>query len=123
MTRATRTTDPAQHLPALARAAAHCRRPPKSPLTWSEALAEAPWSAEMPAAWEQEFRSAYAQQLFLLDMALAPKRSGSSGSSGRTRLTRRQVSLSDSEIADQDARASAAGLPWATWARRKLSST
>ncbi len=112
---------PSVQMPELARAAARRRRTPKAPLTWSEALAEAPWSSEMPAVWEQEFRRAYALELQKRGLALAPKRSGKSGASGRTLLTRRQVSLSDGEIADQDARAAAAGLPWATWARRKLS--
>lgn len=114
--------DPGQYLPALARVAAERRRGRSVPLRWSEALAEAPWDTEtMPPAWETEFRRAYAARLVERGLALPAARAGHSGKSGATQLERRKVSGTPEEFASQDARARAAGLPWATWARRKLS--
>ena len=116
------TSDPGQYLPLLARAAADRVRAPKEPLTRSAALAAAPWDAEsMPAAWERAFREAYADRLEELGAALPAKRGGASGTRGyATKLDRRLLSQTAQEFAEQDARAKAAGLPWSTWARRKL---
>lgn len=114
--------DPAQYLPLLARTAADKVRVPKEPLTRSAALASAPWDESMPAAWEDEFRRAYADRLEELGVAAAAKRSGSRGPRGyETKLERRLLSQSAEEFAEQDERARAAGLSWSTWARRKLS--
>jgi len=112
--------DPDQYLPLLARAAAERARRPTKPLTRSEALAAAPWSPEMPAAWERAFRAAYADRLEELGRALPAKPSGTSGRSGVNLQARRTLRASEQEFADHDAKAKAAGLDWTTWARRKL---
>ena len=109
-----------QYLPALARAAAAKRRAPREPLSWAAALTEAPWGPTLPPAWETEFRRAYAAELVERGHATEAHRPGKSGASGKTTLKRYQVSQTDEEHDGQVARAEAAGLSWAEWARRKL---
>jgi hypothetical protein len=116
--------DPGQYLPLLAAGHADRTRRPKAPLSWSQALAAAPWDPSLPAAWESAFREAYARRLVELGSALPAKRAGTrSGTRGRqyaTTLERRLLSQTREEFDAQDARAKAEGLPWSTWARRKL---
>ncbi len=114
--------DPGQYLPLLAVSAADRARRPKTPLSWSGALAAAPWGPELPAAWESAFREAYARRLVDLGSALPAKRSGGTSGTpgGATKLDRRLLSQSKEEFAAQDALADAAGVSWSTWARRKL---
>jgi len=71
--------DPGQYLPLLAVSHADRARRPKEPLSWSEALAAAPWGPELPPAWERAFREAYARRLVELGSALPAKRGGVSG--------------------------------------------
>lgn len=113
-------TDPGRHLPALARAAAKRRRTTKELLRWSAALAEAPWSSELPAAWEQEFRRAYAEELVARGLAQPAAKSGRSGAGQRSSLPRYQVGQSEAEHAEQAEIAATAGLSWSEWARRTL---
>lgn len=109
-----------QYLPALARSEARRRRAPAAPMRWSDALAEAPWSERLPAAWEAEFRRAYASELVGRGFAVEAARSGTSGKSGKAVLARYKISQTAEEHAAQEALAKAAGLDWARWARRKL---
>ena len=115
------SNDPGQYLPLLAKAAAERVKASAEPLSRSEALAVAPWHADMPAAWESAFRKAYADQLESRGLALPAKRSGSRGASGESALARRTFRATKQEFAEHDARAKAAGVAWATWVRRKLS--
>jgi hypothetical protein len=113
--------DIGQQLPLLARAAADKRRVPKEPLSRSAALAEAPWSADMPPAWQRPFREAYADRLAERGLADGKARQGASSKAhGVTKLMRRQMQGTKEEFAEHDAKATAAGLSWSTWARRKL---
>ncbi|HKY40655.1 MAG TPA: hypothetical protein VJN18_32190 [Polyangiaceae bacterium] len=106
-----------------AKAAAEKRRPVKTPLAWSDALAEAPWGKGLSAAWETAYRRAYATALVKRGLAQPAARTGrTSGPSGESKLPRRTLRASAAEFAEQDRQAKAAGLPWATWVRRKLSS-
>lgn len=117
-----RSDDPGQYLPLLAVAAANRVKARTEPLTRSEALAAAPWAPEMPAAWEQAFREAYADRLIARKLALPAKRSGTSrGAGGKTDLIQARLYLSKQEHDEQKAIADAAGLSWSNWARRKLS--
>lgn len=116
--------DPGQYLPLLAAGHADRARRPKTPLSWSQALAAAPWDHTLPAAWESAFREAYARRLVELGSALPAKKAGTrSGTRGRqyaTKLERRLLSQTQEEFDTQDVRAKAEGLSWSTWARRKL---
>lgn len=105
-----------------ATAAAKDRKASKEPIAFREALEEAPWDPELPAAWESVFRQQYARALVKRGLALAPAKSGGSGTPGyETKLMRRPFSATEAEFAQQDERAAAAGLSWSAWARRKLS--
>jgi hypothetical protein len=111
---------------ASARAAARTFQRKDEPLTWSEALAAAPWPPGAPPAWEAETRRAFALVLVDRGIAKAAARSGAPvdlkkrGPSKPTKLQRRPFSASPEEFADQDARAAAAGLSWSAWARKRL---
>lgn len=78
---ATKSADPGQYLPLLARSAADRARAPKTPLSRTQALSAAPWDKSMPAAWESAFRAAYADRLEELGVSLPAKPSGASGPS------------------------------------------
>jgi hypothetical protein len=109
---------------AKAAAAARKRRKPEVPLTRIEASAEAPWDDSFSPAWEQPFRETYADTLAARGEAFVKrekKREKASGSSGTHKNPRRLITMTQQEFDEQDARAEAAGLPWSTWARRKLS--
>ena len=112
--------DPARYLPQLARAHANKSRAPKEPLAWSAALAAAPWSSELPAAWEVEFRRAYAARLVELGRAMPAAAAGKSGASGETLLAQKKIYATKAEFTAQERRAKTAGLSWSAWARRKL---
>jgi hypothetical protein len=105
-----------------ARRAADARRAPRDPLSWSEALAEAPWAREgLLVPWEDTYRRAYAARLVEREMALPAAPTGStSGPSGKSLLERRTFRATEEEFAIHDERAAAAGLVWSAWARRKL---
>lgn len=69
-------------LPQLAVRAADKVRARKTPMTWSKALASAPWDAEtMPPAWERAFREAYANRLEERGLASPARPAGRSGES------------------------------------------
>ena len=105
----------------LARAAADKRRTVKETLTWRAALDEAPWSSKLPAAWESAFRRAYAERLAERGIAAPAAKAGTtSGKGGKTELKGRLVYMTPDELTETAARAKAAGVPWSTWARRKL---
>lgn len=105
-----------------AKAAAEKRRPVKEPIGFREALGEAPWNKGLPAAWETAFRRAYAAELVKRGIAAPAARAGrTSGPSGESKLDRRNLRATTEEFAEQDRRAQAAGVPWGTWVRRKLS--
>jgi hypothetical protein len=108
-------------LPLMAVAAADKARKRKEPLSRSEALAAAPWDGSFPPAWETAFREAYANRLQELGGATVRRPTGSTGSRGKLLLSRRLLSATKAEFAEQDAIAAAAGLSWSSWARRKLS--
>ncbi len=112
--------DPAEALPAKARAAAKKFKLPEEPLSRSEALAAAPWKGSSPPIFEKVFRDAFADALEERGAARAPKPSGKSGASGLNLVGRRTFRASEQEFAEQDKRAEAAGVPWNTWVRRKL---
>ncbi len=124
-----KSTDPAKYLPALAREAAKKRRPPKEPMLWSEALAEAPWDKEeMPAPWGREFRKAYAAELERLGHAQGAKtvtdRKTATLKADRDRTTlldRRTLRAMTEEFEAMDAVVADIGnVTWTTWARRVL---
>lgn len=119
---AARPTDIGSLLPQLATMAANKVRTRKTPLTWSEALAAAPWDAKtMPPAWEEPTRRAFAMRLVERGLATPAKAGGASGTAGyATKLDRCLLSQSREEFDAQKALAKAAGLSWSTWARRKL---
>jgi hypothetical protein len=108
---------------ALAVAAANKRRPRRVPLSRREALAEAPWLAEMAASGvsQRAFRAAYADRLVELGLALPstahlPRPSGPSGTSSLPRVTIRGCSAE--QIARWDSAARRAGLDRSAWLRR-----
>lgn len=105
---------------ALAREEAQNLATPAAPISWSDALAKAPWPEDGPPAWEAEFRRTFATELVERGAAKPARRGGSSGPSGTTKLARRLLSATTAEFAEQDRRAKAAGLSWSAWARRKL---
>lgn len=119
-------------LVARARAAAKAFQRPDEPLGWAEALGAAPWPKGAPPAYEAEFRRAFAEALVKRSAATeqrrivdaAPDRVGRAAP--RTKASaagmRRLVSGSPQEFAQQERWAAAAGLSWAAWARRRLSS-
>lgn len=107
---------------AAAKKAARARARPKAPLKWSEAMAEAPVPRELPVAFEDTFRRAYAAELARLKMATPAAKAGRSGTRGyETKLHRRQVNATKAEFQEQDAAAAETGLSWSAWARRGLS--
>lgn len=110
------------YLSLLARGYADKARVPKATgkLTWTEALAKAPWSGKLPAEQEEPFRRAYAERLVERGLALPVGRSRTSGPSGETDLERCIVYLSTEERDSTRALAKAAGVSWSAWARRKL---
>ena len=81
--------DPGRYLPALAVSYADRARMPAKQLSWSEALAAAPWDPSLPAAWEGAFRRAYAGRLVELGVAREAGRASST----------RGTSLSDEDRA------------------------
>lgn len=83
----TATSDVEQHIPALARAEADRARQTKEPVTWSGAIAKAPWSRQLPPEYEMPFRRAYAERLVERGLALPVGRSRTSGASGKNTLT------------------------------------
>lgn len=102
--------------------AADKRKKPADPLTWSEALADAPWEKEgLLLPWEDTYRRAYAMRLVERGLASEAAPTGrTSGPSGESTLARRTLRCSEEEFAEHDRRAAAAGIPWSTWVRRKL---
>ena len=113
--------DPGRYLPAIAIGHADRAKRPKGPLSWSDALAAAPWDPSLPAAWEDAFRRAYAGRLVELGVAQRAGRTGvTSGPSGKTKLVQCRLYLSEMEQVTQKAAAAAQNLSWSTWARRKL---
>jgi hypothetical protein len=110
--------DPGRFLPALARAAADRRRSRREPLSWSEAIAEAPWDVSMPAAWEAAFRRAYAQRLVERGLARAAAPSGSRSESGEHKHP--MIPVRAPKV-DQDrwrAKAAARGISYSDYVRR-----
>jgi hypothetical protein len=109
---------------AIAQAAALKRKQPRAPLSWSEALSEAPWNPKkFPSPWERDFRVAYATALLARgkEFVRKPNTSGSATSSGKTDLPRRQVTAPQEEFDEHDRRWRAAGeKSWSSWARKKL---
>jgi hypothetical protein len=115
-----------------ARAAAKTFRHRGDPLAWTEALAAAPWASANAPAFESDFRRAFAEVLVKRGLAVAQTRLVEAGpdrvgrAAPRVRSSaismRRLVPGTADEFAEQDQRASAAGLSWSAWARRKLAS-
>lgn len=108
------------YLPLLARAYADKARAPKNAgkLTWTEALAKAPWSSRFPAEQEEAFRRAYAERLVERKLALPVGRSRTSGPSGENRLTQVALRADPSDIARWDEAARSAGLDRNSFLRR-----
>lgn len=120
--RAAKSADPGQYLPALAVGHADRARRPKAPLSWSAALAAAPWSPDLPAAYERGFRGAYAARLFERGFAEPAKRSGGKTTGrpgGQTDLIRVVVYMGSDERSRYRVAADAAGLSLSDWIRRK----
>lgn len=118
--------DSPRALVARARAAAKAFARGEEPIGWTEALAAAPWPKRAPAAFETDFRRAFAEALVKRGVAKAALQNHSPRVENRTwreretKLKRRLLSATEAEFAEQDKRAAAAGLSWSTWARRKL---
>lgn len=109
---------PPESLPKLAAAAAaKCK--PAEPLGRREALAKAPWDPRtMPAGWEREFRTLYADELERLGHAKPAAASGKSGRSGTTGHPVRTIRIPDDEWAAHEKAAAADGVNVSTWLRR-----
>ena len=120
----TASADTPRTLIARAREAARAFKRRDEPLGWTEALELAPWPKGAPPAWEREVRTAFAEGLVKRGIAEPARRrvpDVQRARAGKVSM-RRLVSGSPDEFAAQDAKAAAAGLSWASWARRQLAS-
>lgn len=114
---------------AQARSAAKVYPKPESKLLWSEAQQVAPWPEWAPPAVERAFRRAFAEGLAKRGIAhentrlVEPGGTGRSAPRGSKASARRLVPGSELEFKEQDAKATAAGLSWSSWARRRLNAS
>lgn len=113
--------DPTAALLGIAVRQAKQRPVPREQLSRACAVSEAPWTAEMPAAWENEFRRAYADELVTRGIAAEAQPSGKQSGSSGSGAPIRSIRVPDEEWDACQRAARADGVTVSVWLRRVAS--